>query len=77
MPRKKTPRVAAVNTKQAGEYLGLSESTLEKLRGTDRGPPFVTIEGSVRYRFSDLDAFLSSRTNRSIRERRQDRRKQS
>ncbi|MGE3249695.1 MAG: helix-turn-helix transcriptional regulator [Hyphomonadaceae bacterium] len=50
-----------VSTAQAAERLGLSVSTLAKMRVTGRGPSFVKISRAVRYRIEDLDAYISQR----------------
>jgi predicted DNA-binding transcriptional regulator AlpA len=70
MPRKSTPRTAVMNTREAAVYVGLSESTLEKLRVySEDGPEFVTIGSAVRYRIRDLDDWLTARLSRSVRDR--------
>jgi Helix-turn-helix domain len=47
----------------AAEYLGYSESTLEKKRLTGGGPPFIKLAGSGRvvYDTRDLDTWLAER----------------
>ena len=68
MPRKKTPRTVVMNTREAAIYVGLSESTLEKMRVQgDKGPPFAALEGSVRYRIADLEEWIADRILRSTR----------
>jgi excisionase family DNA binding protein len=48
---------------EAGKYLEVSPKTLSVWRCTKRYPlPFVKIGSRVRYRRSDLDAFIASRT---------------
>lgn len=48
---------------QAAEYLSVKKHTLAVWRSTGRyNLPFVKIGRSVRYRKSDLDAFLDHRT---------------
>lgn len=71
MPRKARPPVAAVNTEDAARYVGLAKSTLEKMRLYGRaGPPFATLSDSaIRYKLSDLDAWLSARTDRAVHDR--------
>lgn len=44
------------------EYLELSEQTLANWRSRRRGPVWVKIGGQVRYRDSDIEAFISGRT---------------
>lgn len=50
-----------VDTEGASRHIGLAVSTLEKLRLTGDGPPFVKLGRSVRYRISDLEAYLAER----------------
>lgn len=50
-----------LTTIQAAEYLGLSPQTLADWRHKGAGPKFVRVgTRTVRYRLSDLDAFVSS-----------------
>lgn len=56
------------NTKQAAEYLGLKECTLEKWRWAGTGPKFVKLNGAVRYLDSALRAFTEERTFQSTSE---------
>lgn len=52
-----------LTTKQAVEYLGsYSVRTLEDWRLNRVGPAYVKHERTVRYRPSDLDAFLNEHT---------------
>ena len=46
--------------REAAEYLRSSTSTLAKARMYKRGPNFVRIGRTVRYRQSDLDAWMSA-----------------
>ncbi|MCU0827080.1 MAG: helix-turn-helix domain-containing protein [Tabrizicola sp.] len=49
------------DTAQAAAYLGYSKSCLEWWRMVKRGPAFHKLgEGRVRYKKSDLDAFVES-----------------
>ncbi|RYG88776.1 DNA-binding protein [bacterium] len=68
MPRRTTPRSAVMNTREAAVYLGLSKSTLEKMRTQrDDGPPFVRLgRGAVRYRVRDLDDHLAEQALRIV-----------
>jgi excisionase family DNA binding protein len=51
------------NETQAAGYLGVKPTTLQVWRSTKRYPlPFVKVGRLVRYRQSDLDAFLRART---------------
>ncbi|HEY0931784.1 MAG TPA: helix-turn-helix domain-containing protein [Gemmatimonas sp.] len=53
-----TPRIAA-------EYLGLKPRTLANARCRGDGPKFTRVFGRIRYRRSELDAWLAGRTFRS------------
>jgi excisionase family DNA binding protein len=53
---------------EAAEYLRSSPSTLAKLRVYGGGPHFCRIGKAIRYRRSDLDAFMSARRVRSTSE---------
>ncbi len=57
----KTPREAA-------EYLRSSTSTLAKFRVYGGGPHFCRMGKAIRYRQSDLDAFMSAGRVRSTSE---------
>ncbi len=65
-----TPEI--LDTAGAAEYLGLSTPTLERFRLTGAGPVFAKLSprprGAVRYRRSDLDAWLASKLIRSTSE---------
>lgn len=50
-----------LRTPEAAAYLNVQPTTLEQWRWNGRGPTFVKIGRSVRYRQADLDAFLSAR----------------
>jgi predicted site-specific integrase-resolvase len=43
-----------------GELLSVSERTLEYWRYQGRGPAFVRVGKRVRYRLSDVEAFLAA-----------------
>jgi excisionase family DNA binding protein len=52
-----------LGNKDAAEYLGLQEQTLNVWRCTQRYPlPFIRVGRKIRYRIADLDRFLESRT---------------
>jgi predicted DNA-binding transcriptional regulator AlpA len=49
-----------LSQKEAAEKLGLSPKTLEKWRNTQPGsPPFVRLGSAIKYRASDIDAFIN------------------
>jgi excisionase family DNA binding protein len=52
----------------AAAYLGISPKTLNDWRSAGRGPDYLKIGTLVRYRQSDLDAFLERCTVRTARE---------
>lgn len=52
-----------IDTPAAAQHLGgLSVATLNTWRTLGRGPKFVRVGRLIRYRVSDLDAWLQSRT---------------
>lgn len=53
---------ALLKPKAAANRLGLSESTLAKLRMTRTGPSFCRLGRAVRYQVADLDAWVASGT---------------
>jgi excisionase family DNA binding protein len=55
------PEQSPVNTTEAAKRTGLARSTLEKLRLTSGGPPYLKLGRVVRYRPADLDAWLQER----------------
>jgi hypothetical protein len=57
-----------LTTHQAAIFLNLKPATLEQWRWTGRGPRFIKIGRSCRYRISDLEAFLESRVFNSTTE---------
>jgi hypothetical protein len=52
---------ALLTTPEAAAYLKQKPATLEQHRWLGVGCPFVKIGRSIRYRQSDLDAFLAAR----------------
>lgn len=53
----------------ASARLRLSVSTLQKMRVAGNGPQFCKIGKAVRYRVSDLDAYMTARIVSSTSER--------
>ncbi len=49
------------DTRAAASYLGMSKSTLEKLRVFGGGPKYLKLRHLVRYRQQDLDEWMSER----------------
>jgi len=76
-PKNHTPKTRAVKTvtvrknamsgvvlrvQDAAAHIGLSVSTLNKMRGDGRGPRFIKLTGKVvGYAVDDLDAWLTAR----------------
>lgn len=42
----------------AAEYLGISASTLDKMRHEGRGPRYLKLGGRVFYQVEDLDSYI-------------------
>jgi predicted DNA-binding transcriptional regulator AlpA len=57
---------ALLNVRQAASRLGLSKSTLDKMRGAGKGPRFIkSTDRAVRYDPIDLDAWIAARRSAS------------
>ena len=54
-----------LRTPAAAAYVGLTKSTLEKLRLTSNGPAFLKLGRTVVYDVADLDSWLASRRRTS------------
>ena len=68
MTKSSTTQPILLTESEAGRLLGFSPRTLQKWRIHGKGPPFVKLsdnKGSVRYRTSDIDAFIEQRLRRS------------
>lgn len=57
-----------LNAGQVAEQLGLSESTLAKMRLSGDGPPYSKLGRRVVYRPEDIDAWIGSNRFRSTSE---------
>lgn len=57
-----SPKQPFLDTNEAAAYLSLQRTTLEAWRCRGGGPRFVKLGRSVRYRSSDLDTWIESRT---------------
>ena len=56
------PASGLLNVRQAAIRLGLSKSTLDKMRPAGKGPRYVkTTERAVRYDPADLDEWIAAR----------------
>lgn len=57
-----TPPPTLLNVREAAARLGLSKSTLDKMRCTGNGPRFIkSTDRAVRYDPVDLDAWIAGR----------------
>jgi len=54
-----------LNTAKVADLYGLAETTLRKWRMIGRGPRFVRLGRTVRYRRADLEAFTGERAFRT------------
>ena len=60
MPNQETTKLLTPH--EAGEYLGVAPETLNVWRATRRYKiPYVKVGRSVRYRLTDLEAFVQQR----------------
>jgi predicted DNA-binding transcriptional regulator AlpA len=59
-----------LDTSAASRHLGLSKSTMEKLRVYGGGPRFLKLGRLVRYRIEDLEDWLGERLVASTSDRR-------
>ena len=55
------PNCRVLRTPAASTYVGLSSSTLEKLRITGGGPRFLRLGRAIGYDVQDLDAWIDTR----------------
>ncbi|MBI3505497.1 MAG: helix-turn-helix domain-containing protein [Proteobacteria bacterium] len=62
VPASATPPIPdpLYDTLAASAYLGVRDRTLESWRFQGRGPVFHVIGRSIRYKLSDLNAYLNS-----------------
>lgn len=57
-----------LRTEEAARHLGLSASTLAKMRVYGTGPTFFKLGRTVAYRVEDLEAWLQSQRRQSTSE---------
>ncbi|MEA2078737.1 MAG: helix-turn-helix domain-containing protein [Pseudomonadota bacterium] len=63
-------RSALLTTTEAASYLGMSKAFLERDRWAGARIPFLKVGSrAVRYRLSDLEAFLDGQVRRSTSDR--------
>jgi len=63
-----TPPSSLLDTQKAADWLGLSTSTLNKLRLTGRGPAFLKLGRRVVYRVEDLASWTEVHRHKSTSE---------
>ena len=62
--------ITLLNTKEAANYLSLSEAFLERDRWAGAKVPFIKISArAVRYRLDDLEKYVESRMRKSTSDR--------
>jgi predicted DNA-binding transcriptional regulator AlpA len=65
LPNEPQGPTGLMNTPQLSIYIGLSVPTLERMRGTGEGPPFLKLGSGrtsrVMYDRRDVDAWLTSK----------------
>ena len=49
---------------QVAKYLGVTPEALRQWAHRKQGPPYVMVESTRRYRWSDVEAYLEERTVR-------------
>lgn len=60
-----TPAPLLLNVREAAARLGLSKSTLDKMRCAGKGPRYVkSTDRAVRYDPADLDAWIAARRSK-------------
>ncbi len=64
--REALPTAEYLTTIQAAAYLGLSRQYLEIARHKGEGMPFVKLSRCVRYKRSDLDAYMAARRRQPV-----------
>jgi predicted DNA-binding transcriptional regulator AlpA len=65
MPEIGTYSAPHVRVRDAANYVGLSKSTLDKLRMGSDGPNYLKVGRAVIYHVADLDAWLASKRRAS------------
>jgi hypothetical protein len=59
-PTRTVPPPVALQTPDAGRYIGLTAAYLKKARRFGTGPRFIRVGRTCLYRIADLDAFLDA-----------------
>lgn len=58
-------RTLTLSPKEVAECLGIGVATLANWRWAGRGPRYVKVGGRIRYRVSDIMAYLDAQTRNS------------
>lgn len=53
-----------LDTKQLAQYLGIAASTIFQYRADGTGPQYIKLGHLVRYRISDVEKWLDTKTPR-------------
>ncbi len=53
-----------LDTKQLADYLGIAVSTILQYRADGTGPQYIKLGHLVRYRISDVEAWLEAKVAR-------------
>ncbi len=53
-----------LTTNQLADYLGVAVSTILQYRATGTGPQYIKLGHLVRYRISDIEAWLEDKMTR-------------
>lgn len=56
------PMPEFLKEKEVADMLRVKRQTLSRWRADGQGPPFVQVEGSIRYPRDSLEAWLAERT---------------
>lgn len=59
IPERRAPEY--LNTKQLAQRLGLHFHTLEKWRVEGKGPPFIRIGRTIKYRWWEVEKWMNER----------------
>lgn len=62
VPALATAAVERLSVPQAAKYVGLSATTLNKMRCTGRGPRYLKLGSRIYYRRNDLDQYINANT---------------
>lgn len=58
------PSTTLMTPKEVAELIGCHEVTLRRWRLEGKGPPFIQIVGTVKYRKEDIEEWLEKNTTR-------------